>query len=122
MPKVIHFDLAADDPQRAMRFYQDVFNWRFEKWDGPMEYWLIDAGSEEEAGIGGGLAQRNNPEEGTLNTIGVKSLDDTLPKIIRNGGEVVRGKSTVPGVGWLAYCRDTEGNDFGVMELDPEAA
>ena len=122
MPKVIHFDLTAENPQRAMDFYQQVFNWRFEKWDGPMEYWLIDAGPEEEEGIGGGLAQRTSPDDGTLNTIGVTSLDETLPLIMDNGGEVVRDKTAVPGVGWLAYCRDTEGNDFGVMELDPEAA
>lgn len=61
MPKVFHFDLAADDLQRAMDFYKEVYNWQFEKWDDPMEYWLIEAGPEEEAGIGGGLAPRNRP-------------------------------------------------------------
>lgn len=122
MPKVIHFDLPADDPQRAMAFYQEVFNWKFEKWEGPMEYWLIETGPEEEAGIGGGLAPRSRPQESTLNTVGVPSLDETLPKIIDHGGEVIREKTAVPGVGWLAYCRDTEGNEFGVMELDPDAA
>ena len=121
MSRVIHFDLPADDPERAMSFYQDVFGWRFEKWDGPMDYWLISTGPEDEPGIDGGLSVRSDPEERTDTTIGVDSLDETLDDIQANGGVILREKSAVPGVGWLAYCQDTEGNSFGVMELDPSA-
>ena len=64
MPKVVHFDLPADDTQRAIEFYSTVFGWTFDKWDGPMEYWLIDAGPDEEPGIHGGLAQRQDPDPG----------------------------------------------------------
>lgn len=121
MSRVIHFDLPADDPERAMSFYQDVFGWTFEKWDGPMDYWLISTGPEDEPGIDGGLSVRSDPEERTDTTIGVDSLEETLDEIKANGGVILREKSAVPGVGWLAYCQDTEGNSFGVMELDPSA-
>jgi predicted enzyme related to lactoylglutathione lyase len=58
---------------------------------------------------------------GTENTIGVASVDEFIAKIEASGGKVVRGKEPVPGVGWLAYCEDTEGNRFGLMEDDSEA-
>lgn len=121
MSRVIHFELPADDPQRAIKFYEKVFNWKFEKWEGPMEYWLISTGPEDEPGIDGGLAPRTQPETGTENTIGVASVDEAVAKIEASGGKITRAKSAVPGVGWLAYCEDTEGNKFGIMQNDPNA-
>jgi predicted enzyme related to lactoylglutathione lyase len=55
MPKVIHFDLTADDPERAIAFYQSVFGWKVRKWINPDEYWHITAGDDDEFGIDGGL-------------------------------------------------------------------
>ena len=121
MSRVIHFELPADDPERAIKFYEQVFGWRFEKWEGPMEYWLITTGPADEPGIDGGLAPRAHPETGTENTIGVTDVDAVLQKIVAGGGKVLRPKSAVPGVGWLAYCQDTEGNTFGIMQDDPSA-
>lgn len=121
MPRVIHFEIPADDPQRAISFYESVFGWRFEKWEGPMDYWLVMTGPEEEPGIDGGLATRQGTATGFENTIGVESLDEVLAKIEAQGGRVIRPKAAVPGVGWLAYCEDTEGNRFGLMEDDPTA-
>ena len=46
MPRPCHFDLTADEPERAMKFYKDVFGWKFEKWDGPMEYWMVTTGTK----------------------------------------------------------------------------
>ena len=54
MPKIVHFDIPADDPMRAVAFYQEVFGWKYDKWDGPMEYWLINTGPGDEPGIHGG--------------------------------------------------------------------
>lgn len=48
MPRVSHFDIPSDNPERAQKFYKEVFDWKFEKWDGPMDYWMITTGSEEE--------------------------------------------------------------------------
>ena len=45
MPRVIHFDLPADDVGRAKDFYEKVFGWSFSKYAGPMEYWLVSTGS-----------------------------------------------------------------------------
>lgn len=121
MPRVIHFEIPADDPERAQAFYQDVFGWQFDKWEGPFDYWLITTGPQEELGIDGGLARRTDPSTGTENTVGVESVDEALAKIEASGGKIVRPKSAIPGVGWVAYCEDTEGNLFGLMEDDPEA-
>ena len=121
MPRVVHFDIAADDPERAVAFYETVFGWEITKWDGPMEYWLITTGPEDEPGIDGGLAKRMDPSTGTENTIDVESVDDYVEKIEASGGKILRPKSAVPGVGWLAYCQDTEGNTFGIMQSDTAA-
>jgi hypothetical protein len=121
MPRVVHFEIAADDPERAVSFYETVFGWEITKWDGPMEYWLIKTGPEDEPGIDGGLAKRTDPSTGTENTIDVDSVDDYVAKIEAGGGKILRPKSAVPGVGWLAYCQDTEGNTFGIMQSDAAA-
>ena len=121
MPRVIHFEIAADDPERAVAFYRKVFGWKIEKWQGPIEYWLITTGPQEEPGIDGGLARRTDPSTGTENTIGVDSVDAYVAKIQALGGKVVRPKAAVPGVGWTAYCEDSEGNKFGLMQDDPNA-
>ncbi len=115
MPRVIHFDLPADEPERAFTFYGSVFGWQFQKWDGPVEYCLIDTGTGE-PGINGGLLRRPSPEHVTTNTIGVESLDDTVAKVEASGGKVVMPRMAVPGVGFMAYCADTEGNIFGLWE------
>lgn len=122
MPRPIHFELAADDPDRCARFYADVFGWKVEKWGGPTDYWLVGTGEAPEPGIDGGIGRRDAPGEHTTNTIGVESVDATLEQVVAAGGKVIRGKDAVPGVGWVAYCEDSEGNAFGLMQDDPSAA
>jgi len=72
----------------------------------------------DQPGIDGGLVRRTDPEIGVENTIDVSSLDKSLSKVEANGGQVIRPKMAVPGVGWMAYIKDTEGNIFGLMESD----
>lgn len=123
MPRPIHFDMAADDPERAAKFYGDVFGWKFEKWGGgPMDYWMITTGQSPEPGIDGGLSRRT-PQSGpgTSNTVGVPSLDEAVQKVTAAGGQVLQAKMPIPGVGWFAYCQDTEGNPFGLMQADEGA-
>jgi predicted enzyme related to lactoylglutathione lyase len=122
MSRIIHFEIPADDPKRAIKFYEKVFDWQIEKWDGPIEYWLIMTGEEDKPGIDGGLARREDPTTGVENTIDVKDLDASLANVKAHGGEVIRPRMAVPGVGWMAYIKDTEGNVFGLMESDLEAA
>ena len=75
----------------------------------------------EGPGINGGILRRPHPGMGTTNTIDVASVDDAVTAIQAAGGSVMQPKMAVPGVGWLAYCNDTEGNMFGIMQNDPNA-
>lgn len=120
MPKVIHFEIHADDPQRASKFYSTVFDWKIEKFGGPQDYWLAETGREGEPGINGGLMQRMAPGLSVINTISVSSLDQYIETVTKNGGKLLR-RQTVPGVGYLAYCTDTEENAFGMLEPDENA-
>ena len=122
MPRVTHFEIPADDPERAISFYENVFGWTIEKWEGPMDYWMVMTGTDDEPGIDGGLARRTGSTTGFENTVSVDSVDDYVAKIEANGGKVIRSKMAVPGVGWLVYCQDTEGNSLGPMEDDPTAS
>ncbi len=117
MPKMIHFEIGVDDPERAVEFYAKAFGWKSQKWEGPMEYWLIDAGSPEEPGINGGFARRT-PDSLICNTIGVDNIDVYIDRIEAAGGEIIVPKQLLPGVGWLAYFRDSEGNVLGVIQDD----
>ena len=121
MPKVVHFEINADEPLRAKKFYEDVFNWKIEKWEGPMEYWTIDAGDEDEEGISGGLQKREEPEDQIFNYIKVSSIDNFSQKIKESGGTLETPKITVPGVGDFYMFKDTEGNKLGIMQEDESA-
>src|SRR5271154_5487358 len=58
MPRPIHFEIHAENPQRAIKFYTDLFGWTFSKWNGPQDYWLIKTGEPGTPGIDGGLLPR----------------------------------------------------------------
>jgi hypothetical protein len=121
MPRPIHFEIPADNPERAGSFYQEVFGWQISKWDGPEEYWLIKSGDTDHPGIDGGISRKNDMLQVTTNTIDVPDVDQYTEKIQANGGTVLVPKMAVPGVGWMAYCKDTEGNVFGLMQMDSNA-
>ena len=121
MPRPIHFEIPAENPQRAMQFYSELFGWKFQKWAGPMDYWIISTGQPGEPGIDGGLMPRRDPAQPCVNTVGVVNLDESLKTVESGGGRCVVPKMAIPGVGWLAYCKDTEGHIFGIMQSDPSA-
>jgi len=126
MPRVVHFEIHADNPDRAIKFYRDVFEWEFTRWDGPQSYWLIKTGPDSQPGINGGLIQRRCAVDGQaviayVCTVDTPSVDEYLKKAQASGGTVALAKMPIPGVGWLAYCRDTEGNILGLMQADPKA-
>jgi len=119
MLRVVHFEIPADNPQRAGEFYQGVFGWKIQKWEGPQPYWLCDTGTGP--GINGGIMQRSPQFQTVVNTIDVPSVDEYTKKIAGAGGKVVAPKMAIPKVGYLAYCLDTEGNIFGIMQSDSSA-
>ena len=100
MPRVVHFEIDAKKPDRAASFYEKVFDWKIEKWKGPIDYWLITTGNPKEPGIDGGLSKRTEDKPSTVNTIDVPSVDKFAKKILENGGKIVRPKMAVPG-SWL---------------------
>ena len=121
MGRVAHFELSAEDMDRAITFYRNVFGWTISKWDGPIEYWLISTGDPSTPGIDGAIVSRDQQPVPVINTINVDSIDDTVAKVTASGGTVMMPKGPVPGVGYLAYCTDSEGNAFGLMQADPSA-
>ena len=121
MPRPVHFEIPVDDPDRAIHFYQTMFGWKFQKWEGPTPYWLISTGKDE-PGIDGGLLPRRDPKQPCVNTINVPDIDASIALADKSGGKCVVPKMPIPGVGWLAYCKDPDGNMFGMMQNDPSAA
>lgn len=121
MPRVIRFEIPAENPERAAKFYREVFGWEIQKWAGPMDYWLAKTGAEGQPGINGGLMRREGPCTGPTNTIDVASVDAAVQTVQTKGGKLVIPKMAIPGIGYLAYCHDTEGNLFGMLQPDAGA-
>jgi predicted enzyme related to lactoylglutathione lyase len=120
MARVVHFEIPADNPERAAEFYTKAFGWQIQKWAGPMDYWMVNTGTGE-PGINGGILKREQPGASTVNTVGVANLDESIAAVTGAGGKVVSPKMSIPGIGWLAYCVDPEGNQFGMMQPDASA-
>jgi predicted enzyme related to lactoylglutathione lyase len=125
--KPTYFDFTVKDLDQAKLFFEQVFDWRLEKFPGmPYDYYRIQAGAENEPGIDGGIgAIADAPTaEGrplTQVTIPVPSVDDYIARIIEAGGKVIESKMPIPGIGWFAACAEPSGLLFGIMEADPEA-
>jgi hypothetical protein len=116
MSRVVHFEIAVDDPERAAEFYKSVFGWDIAKWQGPIDYWMATTGSPEAMGIDGAIMPRGDMSRGTYNTIGVANLNEAMSKVQAAGGRVVTRPDIIPGVGLFAYCADPEGNVFGILQ------
>jgi uncharacterized protein len=123
MPRVNHFEIYTHNPEAVQPFYREIFGWKFQKFEGgPVKYWLITTGPDNEPGINGGITlPREGQSPGTLNTIAVASLDQTIKKIEKRGGKICVPRMAIPKVGWLAYAEDPAGNVFGLIEPDTNA-
>lgn len=128
MSRAVHFEIHASDPQGLIRFYGDLFGWTFNKWEGG-EYWMIHTGPDDKPGINGGLMPRRGDVPQALAavnafviTVDVDNVDSAVDTARRAGGTVALPKMPVPGIGWLAYLKDPDGNLFGVMQADTGAA
>jgi len=131
MNRVVHFEIHADEPERAAKFYTDVLGWSIQKWDSPeMEYWMVMTAEKDskEPGINGGLLRR--PMKATAEGQGVNAfvctaqvddIDGIIAKAIAAGGKVAMPKFALAGMAWQAYCLDTEGNIFGLHQPDANA-
>ncbi len=125
MNRVVHFEIQAEDVERAIKFYREIFDWTIEKWPG-MEYWMIMTADKDskELGINGGLlkcpAKKKETEMGTnafVCTVQVENFDAIAEKILKAGGIVAMPKFDLGGMAWQGYFIDTEGNTFGLHQI-----
>jgi hypothetical protein len=121
MNRVVHFEFGAVEPARAAEFYRQVFHWEITNWPGPQEYYLVTTGPNDQPGINGGIMRHEDGQPRTVNTVEVESLEQCAARVRQHGGTVVVERQVIPGVGYQMYCRDTEGNLFGVHQADPNA-
>ncbi|HEY9218811.1 MAG TPA: VOC family protein [Phenylobacterium sp.] len=120
MPRPVHFEIFAADLDRAQQFYEAVFDWTITP-RGP-DYRLIATG-EDGPGINGALLPRHGPGGGDtapviawVCTVQVDDLADYLSKALAAGGTQALPRMDIPGVGAVAYAKDTEGNIFGMLQ------
>jgi predicted enzyme related to lactoylglutathione lyase len=128
MSRVVHFEIHATDPESLVSYYSALFGWTIQKWDGPMDYWLISTGPDEQRGINGGLVRRRGDGPTATQavssfvcTVDVKSAETSLARATELGGTVAVPVMPVPGIGWLCYAKDPDGNIFGMMQSDASA-
>jgi predicted enzyme related to lactoylglutathione lyase len=117
---IAHFDIRADDVERARRFYQGVFGWRFEPW-GPPDFYMIYTGPPEDPGIHGSISRRSEPVSGTglrgfECTVAVDDLAKIRAAIEAHGGKILLPDHEIVGVGRLIHFEDTEGNTVCAMK------
>lgn len=122
MGRVIHFEIQADNIARVKAFYEKTLGWKIEqmmtKEKGGMDYWGINTG-DTNPGINGGLYERPKDADKFYLydcTVEVTDLDKTVADVKANGGTITKEKMEIPGVGWFAGAKDTEGNRFGLMQ------
>ena len=123
---IVHFEIPADDVERAKKFYQKTFGWEMNKFDLPNgeEYWGVRTTQVDKkmmpkkpGAINGGLMKRKNPGQPFMNYVHVDSIDVMLKTVIKNGGKICLPKQEIgKGMGWIAAFQDTEGNLMGLHQ------
>jgi uncharacterized protein len=120
--QVVHFELPADDLERAKAFYREAFGWRLEQW-GDMPYTMVSTTPTDDNGmptlpgaINGGMLPRQSPITGPVITISVDSVDAALARVEELGGKTAMAKQPVGDIGFTGYFVDPEGNVMGLWE------
>jgi len=112
---IVWFNVPTDDLKRAQKFYGGLFGWKIKPFRGMKDFLEMDTGGTDSS-PNGGLTGRKSGETAILNYFGVESLDKSAAKIVKLGGKITEPKTAVPGMGYFAVCKDTEGNEFGLWE------
>ncbi|HEY7042881.1 MAG TPA: VOC family protein [Nocardioidaceae bacterium] len=120
---VVHFEIPADDFERAQNFYREAFGWNMQHMP-ELQYTMVGTTESSEQGmptnpgaINGGMGQRQSPHaEHPTVTIGVDDIDKTLERVSELGGSAVGEKNAVGDMGWAAYFKDSEGNVIGLWQ------
>jgi predicted enzyme related to lactoylglutathione lyase len=128
MPKVVHFEIPADDVNRAKNFYGSIFGWDLQTTPmGDGEYTSVlttpvddqTRMPTEPGAINGGMMERTSDVPAPVITIDVDGIDDALSQIEAAGGSTVTPRTPIPGMGAFAYFKDSEGNVLGLWESTP---
>jgi predicted enzyme related to lactoylglutathione lyase len=117
---IIWFEIPADKPERAKKFYGALFGWKINPLPGMTDYWHIDTGGGDDT-PDGGLMVRKHSQQPITNYINVASVSRSMAKVKKHGGTVCKGKTAVPQMGYFAICRDTENNEFALWEINRNA-
>lgn len=117
---IVWFEIPADNPERAKKFYSALFGWKIEKFPGVTDYWHIDTGGGDRT-RDGGLMARKHPDQPITNYVAVASVDESAAKVEKLGGKICLSKTAVPQMGYFAICLDTEGNQFALWEMNEKA-
>jgi predicted enzyme related to lactoylglutathione lyase len=117
---IVWFEIAADNVERARKFYGALFGWKIEKFPGGMDYWHIDTGGAD-ASPDGGMMKRQHPNHRITNYVLVESVEKGAAKVQKLGGKICMDKTAVPGMGYFVVCEDTEKNMFALWEKDEGA-
>lgn len=114
--RLVHFELPADDTARAREFYGSLFGWTFETWSGPVEYHQTPAGGEPSGAI-------YPSQEGERGPVVYFDTDDIRASVqrVRDLGGSADDPQPIPGIGWFARCRDSEGNALNLYQADESA-
>ncbi len=123
MDSIVHFEIPADDPKRAQKFYSDVFGWQVRPMEGA-PYWMLITTELDAKGqapknpgaINGGMGKREGPLKGIVVTVNVKDIDKALKAVESRGGKTVQKKQPVGDMGFTAYFKDSEGNVVGLWQ------
>lgn len=117
---IVWFEIPADNPERAKKFYGSLFGWKIEKFPGVEDYWHIDTGGDDDT-PDGGLMARKHPQQPITNYVSVPSVTKATAKVEQLGGTICKPKTAVPQMGYFAICEDTEGNTFALWEMNNRA-
>jgi predicted enzyme related to lactoylglutathione lyase len=107
--QVEHFVIPADRTDEIKSFYSSLFGWQFEKGE-TGNYWMI-----KNAGISGGMAPRENPEQMPTMFVSVESIDDYIGKAQQLGAKVVKNKQEIS-LGYYAVMEDPQKNTFRIWQ------
>ena len=117
---IVWFEIPADDPARAQKFYKQLFGWKINAFPGMKDYWHIDTGGAD-ASPDGGMLPRMHLEHTITNYILVESVTKAAARLAKLGGSICKGKTAVPQMGYFVICKDTEGNTFALWEKNESA-
>ena len=116
--QMVHVEIPAGDTAKAREFWGGLFGWQFEEYPGsPTEYHMTRFSETQ----GGAITEADGGKRGARVYFDVDDINVETARVGELGGEA-GDALPVPSMGWFAVCKDTEGNEFGLWQTDPNAS